>query len=303
MNKICRDCQKSLPLHTHFYTESKSKDGYKFRCKDCEILRRNRIKISKLTPAEKGDYIESRYWEDINSINKLSLIFQCDEIYIIEHLKKAGIYLKEYKPCGNCSELKLISEFSTGQLNLNGWCKSCVLGYNDSYYKENSEKIKENTLEYYYENYENCIEMRRAYYYENKDNLLIKNKQYYQDHIEERTEYNGQYYLNNSDIIKENVQQWVNDNRALANSYKSKYRAKKINATPKWANLDKIKEFYNEAQRLTEETGVLHHVDHIIPLQGKLVSGFHIESNLQILTQTENQQKSNSFEPIIQSQL
>jgi 5-methylcytosine-specific restriction endonuclease McrA len=66
-------------------------------------------------------------------------------------------------------------------------------------------------------------------------------------------------------------------------------------ATPKWANVSAIKEFYIGAQRLSKETGIPHEVNHIIPLQGKLVSGLHVPTNLQILTEKENQQKNAKF--------
>ena len=66
-------------------------------------------------------------------------------------------------------------------------------------------------------------------------------------------------------------------------------------ATPSWANKDKIKEIYTQAQTLTRDTGIQHEVDHIIPLQGKLVSGLHVEDNLQILTRKENRAKHNRY--------
>ena len=62
--------------------------------------------------------------------------------------------------------------------------------------------------------------------------------------------------------------------------------------TPKWANLNKIKEIYRESKQL----GIDYHVDHIIPLRGKLVSGLHVHDNLQIIPRIPNLKKTNSFE-------
>ena len=69
--------------------------------------------------------------------------------------------------------------------------------------------------------------------------------------------------------------------------YAAKRRARKLHATPSWANLDIIREIYANAEGM--------HVDHIIPLQGELVCGLHVENNLQYLTPKENLQKSNTF--------
>lgn len=71
--------------------------------------------------------------------------------------------------------------------------------------------------------------------------------------------------------------------------------AAKLRATPAWANPDAILAFYKRAADLTRKTGILHTVDHIIPLQGRNVCGLHHEGNLQILTHPENSRKSNHF--------
>ncbi len=50
------------------------------------------------------------------------------------------------------------------------------------------------------------------------------------------------------------------------------------------------------AKVLEKLTGEKYHVDHVIPLQGKNVSGLHIPANLQILTATANMKKGNKYE-------
>lgn len=69
--------------------------------------------------------------------------------------------------------------------------------------------------------------------------------------------------------------------------------AKKLNATPKWADLKAIEAVYAEAAYLRETTGVRYEVDHIYPLQGKLCCGLHVHQNLQILPKAENIRKHN----------
>lgn len=65
---------------------------------------------------------------------------------------------------------------------------------------------------------------------------------------------------------------------------------------PPWADSEAMAALYAQAKRLTTETGIPHHVDHVIPLQGEYVSGLHVETNLQILTGAGNLRKKNRFE-------
>jgi hypothetical protein len=75
-------------------------------------------------------------------------------------------------------------------------------------------------------------------------------------------------------------------------------RSKRIrHLTPPWADLRAIASIYADARRITRETGIEHHVDHIIPLGGREVTGLHVETNLRIVTRAENQRKWNRFVP------
>jgi hypothetical protein len=67
--------------------------------------------------------------------------------------------------------------------------------------------------------------------------------------------------------------------------------------TPKWADLKAIKAFYDTSQWVTEVTGLEHHVDHIIPLNGRLVSGLHVAENLRVLPGPENLAKGSKYMP------
>lgn len=70
--------------------------------------------------------------------------------------------------------------------------------------------------------------------------------------------------------------------------YQAQVRAKKLQRTPIWADTLAILNFYNNCPKD-------YHVDHIIPLQGKNVSGLHVLENLQYLPEIENLSKSNKF--------
>lgn len=76
----------------------------------------------------------------------------------------------------------------------------------------------------------------------------------------------------------------------------SKRKTKIKQATPSWVKQDELNVFYVEAARLENKLGIKYNVDHIVPLKHPLVCGLNVPWNLQILTETENKIKSNSFD-------
>lgn len=68
----------------------------------------------------------------------------------------------------------------------------------------------------------------------------------------------------------------------------AKYKCTKSQRTMPWTEYDLISEFYDKRPEG-------YHVDHIVPLNGTLVSGLHVLSNLQYLPAKDNCAKGNKF--------
>jgi hypothetical protein len=74
-------------------------------------------------------------------------------------------------------------------------------------------------------------------------------------------------------------------------------RMRERRAMPPWVKLSDLRPFYREAKRLTRETGELHVVDHIVPLDGETVCGFHAPNNMQVSHWLANALKANRTWP------
>lgn len=89
------------------------------------------------------------------------------------------------------------------------------------------------------------------------------------------------------------ARKYKKEKRVQMTALQRKRHCAKLQRTPKWADLDAIESVYAERVRVEKETGIRHEVDHIIPLQGKMVSGLHVHTNLRVVTQFTNRSKGN----------
>lgn len=80
-------------------------------------------------------------------------------------------------------------------------------------------------------------------------------------------------------------------NRAAATALQAKRKSQQQKSIPRWASLPAIREFYIRAAVLGKT------VDHIVPLQSRLVCGLHCEANLCLLPADENASKGNRYWP------
>jgi len=105
-------------------------------------------------------------------------------------------------------------------------------------------------------------------------------------------------YAAKKTIYSDRMVAWRLGNKHKQAVYSAKKRSEMLLRTPKWLDaqaFEQIEEYYFTAHMLGMHTGSHYHVDHIVPLRGKLVSGLHVPWNLQVLTQLENQRKKNKF--------
>ena len=105
--------------------------------------------------------------------------------------------------------------------------------------------------------------------------------------------------LKSSDYVKQYAKEYRANNKNLINYLCQKRKIALLNRTPNWLTQDDfwlIEEAYELAGKRTELFGFSWHVDHIVPLRGKTVSGLHVPTNLQVIPWLENQRKTNKFE-------
>lgn len=158
--------------------------------------------------------------------------------------------------------------------------------YNQKAYQDNPGKYKARA---------------KAYAAANKEKIAAYEKERRGKTVEERKLYAKKYYLANSEKLKRRAREqgpiWAKANKGRVTARANRHRIAKQRATPAWADLDAIVAIYEQAAALSTATGNPYHVDHIVPLQGKIVAGLHVANNLQILPGKENQSKGARYWP------
>ena len=125
--------------------------------------------------------------------------------------------------------------------------------------------------------------LKKNSYCENKNNVLNKNKK---------------YYLENKESILLHKKKYKQKNRGRYNALSRDRDLKKTQRTPSWLNAEEkqqIIHLYQKANELSKLENIKYHVDHIVPLCGKTVSGLHVPWNLQVISATENMKKYNKL--------
>jgi len=198
-----------------------------------------------------------------------------------------------------------------------GTCRKCRVKAGRENRQANIEKYRERTRAY-----------AREWRIKNPDKQAAANKRYDEKNRDKRSAYAKQYRKDNPEKIKALFESWAKSNPEKIKGYavkatkawlernpeylkehykanKERYvaararrRAAQESATPSWLTaIDKamIQEMYDVSEARYIQTGIKHHVDHIVPINGKGVAGMHVPWNLQVITAQENLSKGWRF--------
>lgn len=145
---------------------------------------------------------------------------------------------------------------------------------------------------------EKVKEYRKSYGEKNRDTVAMRFRRYWEANKAREQERCRRYQAKNLPSVREQQREWRAENRHKVRAKGALRAAAKIRATPPWlsdAHKAQIEAIYHERERVSTETGVLHHVDHIIPLRSHIVCGLHVPWNLQVIPANDNLRKSNKI--------
>jgi len=175
------------------------------------------------------------------------------------------------KHCSHCHQKKPFDAFYSSLSNKSGytsWCKVCE------------------------------SERNKAKNQANRERRLIKAKEWRDTNKDQQVAAIQAWRLANKDHYKNYFVKYAKANRGKMNAKWMQREAAKKCRTPSWLDAQmkqQIEVEYSLAAWCTEVMNEPYHVDHIVPLQGKTVSGLHVPWNLQVIPAKLNQQKSNRF--------
>jgi hypothetical protein len=264
--KVCTQCKEKL--HLDAFGSDKSRPDKKYSmCKAC--------KNARYSSGEKKAYYEANK-EHILAKQKIR---NSDPI----QKKKIAVRSKAYYEANKNGKRKVYNEINKEKIaakqkarrELN---KQETKAYMQEYRKKNAEAISLSKKQYNEANKEAISLSKKQYNEANKEAISLSRKQYNEANKEKIAATKRNYRIKNSSII-------------LADN--ARYRAKRKGLIPSFLKectheRNAIIKIYNLCQIFTNVTGILHHVDHMWPLDD---SGPHWSGNLQILPATENHQK------------
>lgn len=204
------------------------------------------------------------------------------------------------KTCIACGVTKPYSEFYKRADSSDGYrgaCKKCKVKQSVDYAARHREQIQEYHKQYYAKRIADNPSFHAECYAANREKSLADSKKRYQINSAERIQKQKQWAEANPDKVRVYKKAWKKSNPGTVREYTVRRRLSTQQQTPAWADVERIRAYYDVCTFFNEVNGYTkYHVDHIIPLRGKRVSGLHVHTNLRVIPARENERKNNRFE-------
>ena len=201
------------------------------------------------------------------------------------------------KCCTKCGAVKAETEFNKDKTRKDGrfpQCRNCAKAGLKKHYAENTQQYSEKAKENYQANKDAYKARARKWEKENPERKRELRAEYREENREKIREISKRDWLRHGDRRRATKKAYRAANPERGAEHVRARQTRKQRAMPAWADRKAILEIYRECRRISQETGIKHHVDHYYPLKGKLVSGLHNEYNLRIIPAADNQSKGNS---------
>ena len=220
------------------------------------------------------------------------------------------------KVCTKCRSAKPLEQFHNNKTKKDGKgsnCKACHAASSKAFYETNRDHYRAVSKAWREANRERERAASKARYETNREHNLTRNKDWREANRERNLarikawrEANRERERAASAVWREANREreraaskaWREANPEKMSASTAKRRAAKLQRTIALSpeHEAELKRIYAEAKHISETTETPHHVDHIVPLQGKEMSGLHVPWNLEVVPARQNLAKSNKVD-------
>lgn len=185
------------------------------------------------------------------------------------------------KLCSKCKVEKLFEFFAKSGKSKDGhqgWCRDCIN------FARRKPILPQDVVVAQ-------LEARRLERLEKKKAYYVKNREAHRQRMAEN-------YIAKQDEYKARSAHWKSQNRDKWNAKCMERYVAKLRSRPTWLSEDDkwlIEQAYDLAKTREKVCGGKWHVDHVVPLRGKTVSGLHVPWNLQVIPASVNCSKRNTW--------